>query len=74
MRTYHWDFFGPRAKPTAEHFQRHLAAFLSEHGCTGTETGSTSSGALHVAIFCRAPPDWQAAIERALKPRRVTDD
>jgi len=31
----HWDFFGPDARPTAEHFLRHLDQFCEREGVTG---------------------------------------
>ncbi len=69
-RTYYWDFFGPRAQPTAEHFVEHLDGFLREHGIEGCETGLESQAAGHAAAFCVTPEEHQAAIEGALKPRR----
>jgi hypothetical protein len=29
---FHWDFFGPDAQPTAEHFLRHLDTFCTREG------------------------------------------
>lgn len=69
-RTYFWDFFGPSAQPTAEHFVEHLLGFLQENGMEGCETGTESQGAGHAAAFCVAPAEHQPAIEQALKPRR----
>ena len=69
-RTYYWDFFGPRAQPTAEHFVEHLRGFLEENALDGCETGLSSGGAGHAAAFCVTPEQCQAAIEHALKPRR----
>ena len=71
-RTYYWDFFGPRATPTAEHFVEHLDGFLAEHAITGCETGLASEGRGHAAAYCVAPAEHHGAIERALKPRRST--
>lgn len=31
----HWDFFGPDAKVTAEHFLRHLDQFCAREGISG---------------------------------------
>jgi hypothetical protein len=72
VRTYYWDFFGPRAQPTAEHFVEHLLGFLQENGLEGCETGMKSEGAGHAAAFCVTPEQHQGPIESALKPRRST--
>ena len=32
---FHWDFFGPDARATAEHFLRHLDQFCDREGITG---------------------------------------
>ena len=74
MRTYFWDFFGPNATPTAEHFMRHLDEFLVINGYAGCTTGVVSSGANHHAVFCKAAPEWEHSIESSLKPRRVTEE
>lgn len=31
---FHWDFFGPDAEPTAEHFLKHLDEFCAREGIT----------------------------------------
>jgi hypothetical protein len=74
MRTYFWDFFGPRAEGTAQHFLGHLREFLSKNRCPEMPTGLRSEGAGHQAVFCSPPLEFQAAIERSLRPRRHADD
>lgn len=32
---FHWDFFGPDAPVTAEHFLRHVDEFCARQGITG---------------------------------------
>jgi hypothetical protein len=32
---FHWDFFGPDARPTAEHFLKHLDQFCDREGIRG---------------------------------------
>jgi uncharacterized protein len=73
-KTYFWDFFGPRAGGTAQHFQKHLDEFLDKNAIAGCETGLCSEGAGHQAVFCRATREAEPAIEGALRPRRMTDD
>jgi hypothetical protein len=71
LRRYLWDFFGPRAEPTAAHFQTHLAERLVADGFVDCVTGLTSAGDGHHAAYCDAPePAWEH-IERALRPARV---
>lgn len=65
-----WDFFGPTAARTAEHFRKHLDEFLVKNSVTGCETGTSSSGAGHEAAFCVAPLETSEGLERALRPRR----
>ncbi len=69
--TFYWDFFGPRAEPTALHFKKHLDEFLLLNSLLGCETGVSSDGPGHLAAFCRAPSAAQDAIARALRPRRA---
>ena len=70
MSTYYWDFFGPHAERTADHFKRHLEGFLRENGCDACSTGVESQGDGHFAAYCKAPLQHETLIERTLKPRR----
>ncbi len=69
-RTYFWDFFGPRANGTAEHFHKHLLEFLKQNGCPPMPTGIEVVSATHHAVFCTPPAELAPAIERSLRPRR----
>lgn len=69
VRLY-WDFFGPAAPKTAEHFRKHLDEFLAKNAVEGCETGTSSAGPGHQAAFCVAPPEASDGLERALRPRR----
>jgi len=69
--SFFWDFFGPDAERTAAHFKRHLDQFLERNACAGCETGLSSAGAGHQAVFCRAPERFREGIAAALRPRRV---
>ena len=69
--TFYWDFFGPNAQPTAEHFRVHLERFLAQNGCTGCTTGLTSEGAGHTGVWCRSTAEHAAAIARSLRPKRA---
>lgn len=69
--TLHWDFFGPRARGTAAHFERHVTEFLQREAlATGATTGLASTGPFHAECWCRAPRDRAEAIALALRPRR----
>ncbi len=74
MRTYYWDFFGPRALGTAEHFLVHLRGFLKTNECPDMPTGLRSEGAGHQAVFCSPPEAFREPIERSLRPRRVLEE
>lgn len=74
MKSYYWDFFGPRAEGTAQHFLIHLREFLQNNGCPDMPTGLRSEGAGHQAVFCSPPAEFQASIERSLRPRRFKDE
>jgi hypothetical protein len=74
VKTYHWDFFGPRAGPTAEHFLRHLDGFLREHAITDCATGTASEGARHHGVFCRPSDTAEELIVTALRPNRVVEE
>ena len=74
MKSYFWDFFGPRSTGTAEHFLIHLREFLKKNECPEMPTGLRSEGAGHQAVFCSPPIEFQAAIERSLRPRRATEE
>jgi hypothetical protein len=69
-RTYYWDFFGPRAAPTAAHFKRHLEGFLAQHGAAGLELREVTSAPNHHAIGVVTPPEHFELIEKALRPKR----
>ena len=73
MKHLFWDFFGPRSEGTAQHFLIHLREFLTKNGCPEMPTGVRSEGPGHQAVFCCPPEAFQAAIERSLRPRRVSE-
>lgn len=67
-----WDFFGPRSKPTAEHFLIHLRQFLEREGLHGLPCGCESTNHLQSSIWCEVI-DTKATelLTRALRPKRV---
>jgi hypothetical protein len=72
QRTYFWDFYGPRAAPTAEHFARHLRGFLQQHGAAQLEVVQSSTGPGHAAVGVATPPEHHELIEKALRPKRFS--
>lgn len=74
MKSYFWDFFGPRAQGTAEHFLVHLREFLGKNQCPDMPTGLSSEGAGHHAVYCCPPAELETRIAASLRPRRITDN
>jgi hypothetical protein len=74
MKFYYWDFFGPRANGAAQHFLVHMREFLKNSDCPEMPTGLRSERAGHQAVFCAPPEEFQTAIERSLRPRRVLEE
>jgi hypothetical protein len=71
-RTAWWDFFGPTAPGTAEHFRVHLDEFLVRERLSGCTTGvEVHPEDRHAAAWCRTPAAQLDGLVRALKPRRV---
>ncbi len=69
-RTYFWDFFGPRAQPTAAHFKRHLQGFLTQHGIADLPLVDASTAPGHHAVGVTTPAQHFDLIEKALRPKR----
>lgn len=72
--TFHWDFFGGQAEPTAKHFLKHLDEFIAREEldpetCT---TGVKSERSGHHSAYCTAPARYEALIVASLRPRRKT--
>jgi len=67
-----WDFFGPSAAGTAEHFRVHLDEFLARERLLGCTTGvEVHPEHRHAAAWCHTPAGQLETLVRALKPRRV---
>lgn len=72
--TYYWDFFGPDSSTTAEHFNRHLATFLTTLSLADCTHGTLSLEDNHCAAWCTTTnPASCQAIEQRLRPRRKDD-
>lgn len=66
---YAWDFHGPNAEGTAQHFLRHLEQYRDKLGLVGCEAGLESEGPGHHLVWCLTPAAADAAIQQ-LRPRR----
>ena len=71
MLTLYWDFYGPRAAGTAQHFQVHLRTFLQQNALQGCPTGVASPTPVHHAAWCTVPEEQAAAVQAALRPQRA---
>jgi hypothetical protein len=69
-RTYFWDFFGPRSRPTALHFEKHLREFLQQHGIAELGVSLQAHSPGHSAVGLTTSPEHFELIEKALRPRR----
>lgn len=65
-----WDFFGPRAEGTAQHFEKHLLQFLNQHDLA-LPTGLLTESDNHVVVFCDPTEPIADQIGRALRPNRA---
>lgn len=72
MPTFYWDFYGPDARPTAEHHAGHVAEFLARHGIAGA-TG-VEEGQGYAAAWATLPSEHLDAVGRALRPRRWSEE
>ena len=66
-----WDYYGPSALPTAEHFQRHLEGFLTEHECPDYEVNTEQVTPVHSATYADIPPSFLDVVGPTLRPHRV---
>ncbi|MEZ4384031.1 MAG: hypothetical protein R3A79_22045 [Nannocystaceae bacterium] len=69
-----WDFFGPNAAGTAEHFKKHLLELFAAEGIDGCEVDLESRGRGHQAVRCAAPRELAEDLVARLRPRRIERD
>jgi hypothetical protein len=68
-----WDFFGPHAPRTAEHFSVHLKQFLDANGLSHVPVQLESAGTGHCAVGCVPEESARPKLEAALRPNRVLE-
>lgn len=67
---FHWDFFGPDASATAEHFLKHVDEFFVREGIGGQQHWTAVSPALTTATLeCDA--EHLVLIRDRLRPKRA---
>lgn len=67
---FHWDFFGPDALQTAEHFLHHVDEFCARNGISGHRHWTTTLPVRVTATF-ECEEAHLKLIRDALKPKRA---
>lgn len=65
----HWDFFGPDALTTAEHFLKHVDTFCAREGISGHRHWTTSQP-IRVVATVECAEDNYRTLRDALRPKR----
>ena len=71
MRRLFWDYYGPRAGGTANHFRLHLDEFINDMKLTGCTSGVIEYSPTHAAAWCDAPEDACETLVSRLRPHRA---
>ena len=74
MKVLYWDFFGPRAKGTADHFCIHLKEFFEQNKLEFDSLGNEYISASHSAAWCKVSDEVYPAASKALKPKRWNEE
>ncbi|MCB0795286.1 MAG: hypothetical protein KDB88_11170 [Flavobacteriales bacterium] len=67
---FHWDFFGPDALNTANHFREHLEQFCTHEGITGHRHWSTGMPRRCIATL-ECGEEHLVLVRDRLKPKRA---
>lgn len=67
---FHWDFMGPDAVPTAEHFCKHLIEFCSREGIASPHTFTAMVGNRCVASL-ECDEQHMILVRDRLRPKRA---
>jgi len=73
---FHWDFFGPDARPTAVHFLKHIDEFCARESITGFKHTVIDQGVRCSAVL-ECEEQYLKVIREALRPirgERVLED
>lgn len=67
---FHWDFFGPDAQPTADHFLEHVETFCAKEGVADIRHWTTDH-TVRVEATLECDQAHMLVIRDALKPKRA---
>jgi hypothetical protein len=68
---HHWDFFGPDAAKTAEHFRKHLFEFVSQNRFTIANQGFFNADINHTCFWVEIISSEESLeTQKRLRPRR----
>ena len=67
---FHWDFFGPDAQTTAEHFLKHVDTFCIKEGVAEFDHWTTDRP-VRVEATLECDAEHMLLIRDALKPKRA---
>jgi hypothetical protein len=68
---HHWDFFGPEASKTAEHFKKHMAEFTQKHEFAPAAEGFFSAQKNHACYWIEiTDPEVAQDTKKKLRPQR----
>ena len=70
MRTYFWDFFGPRAESSAETHLGQLDGFLEKNPFEEGSTGLRMLEFAHHVTWVRVPESAHDTVAKTLRPKR----
>lgn len=73
MKRLLWDYYGPDARGTAEHFVAHLGEFLRKNGLEAAPRGVMAEAHGHASAWVDVPDDEAERVTRALRPKRTLD-
>lgn len=70
----YWDYYGPHAEKTAQHFHHHLDEMIEREGVTAsvTATGVEAYTPLHSAAWCEADFEVAKQLAQSLKAKRAS--
>jgi uncharacterized protein len=67
---FHWDFFGPDAQATADHFCKHLGEFCAREGITAFNTSTAMvQGRCVASLAC--DEQHMVLVRDRLRPKRA---
>lgn len=67
---FHWDFFGPDARATAEHFLKHVDDFCAREGIADPQ-GSLAQQGIHVTATLTCDEAHMILVRDRLRPKRA---